>query len=74
MYPNKVSIGKFEIEKESEIVFHPNIETTRPYLHLVIKDQNEEIYNIVSEDDLSAAFLVNIRNVVRVLGLVNMIG
>ena len=73
-YPNKASIGKFEIEKESEIVFHPNIETTRPYLHLVIKDQNEEIYNIVSEDDLSAAFLVNIRNVVRVLGLVNMIG
>ena len=71
-YPNKASIGKFEIENESSVVFKPTLETTRPHLHLIIKDtQPEEVYNLVSEDDYSSTFLVNLRNFVRVLGLVN---
>ena len=71
-YPNKASIGKVQIENESEVVFKPSIEITRPHLHLIIKDtEPEEVYNLVGEDDYSSTFLVNVRNVVRVLGLVN---
>ncbi len=74
-YPNKASIGRFEIKTEGEestIEFVSSIETTRPHLHLVIKDtQPEEVYEQISEDETSSAFLVNIRNMVRVLSLVN---
>lgn len=71
-YPNKASIGKFEIENEKDIKFKPSIETTRPYLPLIIKDiMPEEVYQQVSEDDFSSAFLVNIRNFIRVLGIIN---
>ena len=71
-YPNKASIGKFVVEKDNKIVFQKSIETTRPRLHLIIKDtQPKEVYEQIVEDDFSSAFLVNIRNVIRVLNLVN---
>ena len=70
-YPNKASIGKYVLEGEN-LVFKQSIETTRPKLHQIIKDtQPKEIYEQISEDDFSSAFLVNIRNVIRVLYLVN---
>ena len=71
-YVNKVSIGEFVVENEKDIVFHKKIETTRPNLHLILKDiKEQDIYDQVSEDYFSSAFLVNIRNVIRVLNLVN---
>ena len=70
-YPNKASIGKYVLEGEN-LVFKQSIETTRPKLHQIIKDtQPKEVYEQISEDDFSSAFLVNIRNVIRVLYLVN---
>ena len=70
-YPNKASIGKYVVEKEN-LVFKKSIETNRPKLHQIIKDtQPKEIYEQIAEDDFSSAFLVNIRNVIRVLNLVN---
>lgn len=70
-YPNKASIGTLSIKNDSEIEFTPSIETTRPHLHLVIKDtQPEEVYNRVAEDDFSSTFLVNLRNFIRVIGIV----
>ncbi len=70
-YPNKASIGKYVLEGENP-VFNKSIEITRPRLHQIIQDtQPKEIYEQISEDDFSSAFLVNIRNVVRVLNLVN---
>ena len=70
-YPNRASIGKYVLEGEN-LVFKQSIETTRPKLHQIIKDtQPKEVYEQISEDDFSSAFLVNIRNVIRVLYLVN---
>jgi hypothetical protein len=71
-YPNKASIGKLVVEGEEKIVLKKTIETTRPKLHQIIKDiKPANIYEQIAEDDFSSAFLVNIRNVVRVLSLVN---
>jgi hypothetical protein len=40
---------------------------------MLIKDKNlEEVYEIISEDNESAAFLVNLRNIIRILGIINM--
>lgn len=72
-FPNKASIGQFKVEGEN-IMFTPKIETTRPHLHQIIADlkgPDDEITKLVCEDVDSSAFLVNIRNVIRVLNLVN---
>ena len=70
-YPNKASIGKY-VKEGDKLVFKKSIETTRPQLHLIIKDtQPKEVYEQIVEDDFSSAFLVNIRNVIRVLDLVS---
>ena len=70
-FPNKASIGKYVVEGEN-IVFKKSIETTRPHLHQIIQDtQPKEVYEQIVEDDFSSAFLVNIRNVIRVLDLVS---
>ena len=70
-YPNKASIGKYVIEGKN-LVFNKTIENTRPHLHQIIQDtQPKEVYEQVAEDDFSSAFLVNIRNVIRVLDLVS---
>ena len=71
-FPNKASIGKYVVQGDKTIVFEKSIETTRPRLHQIIKDtQPKEVYEQIVEDDFSSAFLVNIRNVIRVLNLVN---
>lgn len=71
-FPNKASIGKFVVGEEQQFEFKPSIDTTRPYLPLIIKDtQPESVYEQISEDDYHATFLVNLRNFVRVLCLVN---
>jgi hypothetical protein len=70
-FPNKASIGKYVIEGEN-LVFKKSIENNRPHLHQIIQDtQPKEVYELISEDDFSSAFLVNIRNVIRVLDLVS---
>ena len=70
-YPNKASVGRYVIEGEN-LVFKKTIENNRPYLHQIIQDtQPKEVYEQIIEDDFSSAFLVNIRNVIRVLDLVS---
>ena len=70
-FPNKASIGRYVIEGEN-VVFKKTIENNRPHLHQIIQDtQPKEVYEQISEDDFSSAFLVNIRNVIRVLDLVS---
>ena len=70
-FPNKASIGKYEIVGEN-LVFNKTIETNRPHLHQIIQDTKpKEVYEQIVEDDFSSAFLVNIRNVIRVLDLVS---
>ncbi len=70
-YPNKASVGRYVIQGEN-LVFNKTIEKNRPYLHQIIQDtQPKEVYELIIEDDFSSAFLVNIRNVIRVLDLVS---
>ena len=70
-YPNKASIGRYVIQGEN-LIFNKTIETNRPYLHQIIQDTKpKEVYEQIVEDDFSSAFLVNIRNVIRVLDLVS---
>ena len=53
-------------------MFNKTIETNRPHLHQIIQDTKpKEVYEQIVEDDFSSAFLVNIRNVIRVLDLVS---
>ncbi|MCQ2817509.1 MAG: hypothetical protein MJ252_09620 [archaeon] len=71
-YPNKASIGKINLKEEGDVEFVPSIEVTRPHLHLVLKDtQPEDVYRQVAEDDFSATFLINLRNFIRVIGIVH---
>lgn len=71
-YPNKASMGKVEAKDGNTVIFNPSIKVTRPHIHLILKDINPEIYEEIKDDDFSSTFLINLRNFVRLLGLVNM--
>lgn len=74
-YPNKATIGKVIINEEQQIDIQQSVEETKPHLHLLLektlKVTSPESYEEIIEDDFSSTFLINLRNFVRLLGLVN---